>query len=170
MVLGLYYLTFQRDEYAGPAKAAITEDFDRFERPTNANAPNADMAGAVPTFYDPKEAVMAYETKQVGLQEWVYVRWKGELIRTTVGRVIFNLAFPERWNHEFVNRIIDKGHLKRHHRLLPQLRERRDRALPGRRSKTSVSTTRPSRARPSRSATSSFRRRSTRSSMRRKTK
>ena len=113
MVLGLYYLTFQRDEYAGPAKAAITEDFDRFDRPANANAPNADMAGAIPTFYDPKEAVMAYETKQVGLQEWVYVRWKGELIRTTVGRVIFNLAFPERWNHEYVNRIIDKGHLRK---------------------------------------------------------
>ena len=29
MVLGLYYLTFQRDEYAGPAKAAITEEVRR---------------------------------------------------------------------------------------------------------------------------------------------
>src|SRR6202042_3805906 len=77
------------------------------------NAPSAYMAGAMPTFFDGKEAVMAYETKQIGLQEWIYVRWKGELIRTTVGRVIFNLAFPEPWNHEFVNRIIDKGMLKK---------------------------------------------------------
>ena len=56
---------------------------------------------------------MAYETKQISLQEWIYVRWKGELLKTTAGRVIFNLAFPERWNHEFVNRIIDKGMLKK---------------------------------------------------------
>ena len=41
------------------------------------------------------------------------MRWKGELIKTTVGRAIFNLAFPEPWNHPFVNRIIDKGSLKK---------------------------------------------------------
>jgi DNA-directed RNA polymerase subunit beta' len=41
------------------------------------------------------------------------VRQRDELIRTTVGRVIFNLAFPEGWNHEFVNRIIDKGGLRK---------------------------------------------------------
>ncbi len=113
MVLGLYYLTFQRDEYSGPAKAAITEDYEDFERVKNANAPAPDAAGAIPTFYDAKEAVMAYETKQIGLQEWIYVRWNGELIKTTVGRVIFNMAFPDRWNHEFVNRIVDKGLLRK---------------------------------------------------------
>ena len=113
MVLGLYYLTFNRDQYAGPAKAAITDEYERVDRPKNKNAPTADAAGAIPTFFDGKEAVMAYETKQISLQEWIYVRWKGELLKTTAGRVIFNLAFPERWNHEFVNRIIDKGMLKK---------------------------------------------------------
>ena len=29
MVLGLYYLTFHRDEYAGPAKAAILDEYER---------------------------------------------------------------------------------------------------------------------------------------------
>ncbi len=113
MVLGLYYLTFNRDQYAGPAKAAITDEYERVDRAKNKNAPTADAAGAIPTFFDGKEAVMAYETKQISLQEWIYVRWKGELLKTTAGRVIFNLAFPERWNHEFVNRIIDKGMLKK---------------------------------------------------------
>ena len=56
---------------------------------------------------------MAYENKQIGLQEWIYVRWNGTLIKTTVGRVIFNFAFPERWNHEFLNCIVDKGGLKK---------------------------------------------------------
>ena len=32
MVLGLYYLTFQRDEYNGPAKAPVTEEYDGIER------------------------------------------------------------------------------------------------------------------------------------------
>ncbi len=113
MVLGLYYLTFNRDEYKGPAKAAVTDDYEHVEHTSKKSAPNGDAPGAIPTFLDGKEAVMAYETKQLGLQEWIYVRWNGELIKTTVGRVIFNMAFPERWNHEFVNNIIDKGGLKK---------------------------------------------------------
>jgi len=113
MVLGLYYLTFQRDEYAGPAKAAVTEESASRVRAKNKNAPTADAPGALPTFRDADEAVTAYHSNAVDLQEWVYVRWKGELIKTTVGRVIFNMAFPERWNHEYVNRIIDKGSLKK---------------------------------------------------------
>jgi DNA-directed RNA polymerase subunit beta' len=113
MVLGLYYLTFQRDQYAGPAKAAMTDETEQITRPRKRNAPDGDVPGALPTFFDAKEAITAYETKQISLQEWIYVRWKGELIKTTVGRSIFNMAFPDRWNHEFVNRIIDKGGLKK---------------------------------------------------------
>ncbi len=113
MVLGLYYLTFQRTEYAGPAKAAVTEEFDAAPRPKKKHAPAGDAPGTLPTFYDAKEAVIAFDTGSVALQEWVYVRWKGEMIRTTIGRIIFNTAFPERWNHPFVNRIVDKGALKK---------------------------------------------------------
>src|SRR5581483_10588092 len=114
MVLGLYYLTLHRDEYTGPAKAAVLDDYgDKFTRAVKEHAPATDAPGAIPTFGDPKEAVMAYETRNAGLQEWVYVRWNGQLIKTTIGRVIFNLAFPERWDHPFVNKIIDKGSLKR---------------------------------------------------------
>src|SRR6202034_2212978 len=80
MVLGLYWLTFQPEEYKGPAKAPVTEEYERIERSGKKNAPAADAAGAIPTFLDGKEAVMAYETKQIDLQEWIYVRWNGELI------------------------------------------------------------------------------------------
>ncbi len=113
MVLGLYFLTFQRDEYKGPARGLITEDFDTLVRPKRKNAPSADAAGSLPTYYDPKEAIIALDTQNVRLQEWVYVRWKGELIKTTVGRLIFNMAFPLAWNHPFANHIVDKGALKR---------------------------------------------------------
>ena len=113
MVLGLYYLTFHRDEYSGPAKAAVIDDYEQFPRGKNKNAPTPDAPGAIPTFYGAKEAVIAYETRNVGLQEWVYARWNDELIKTTIGRVIFNSAFPRRWDHAFVNKIIDKGALKK---------------------------------------------------------
>src|SRR5580700_8091952 len=114
IVLGIYYITLERDEYSGPAKAAVIDDYERMPRAKSKNAPaGGDVAGSIPTFSNAKEAVIAYETKQIGLQEWIYVRWKGELIRTTVGRAVFNTAFPEAWNHEFVNRIIDKGSLRK---------------------------------------------------------
>ncbi|MGB8798462.1 MAG: DNA-directed RNA polymerase subunit beta', partial [Candidatus Aquilonibacter sp.] len=113
MVLGLYYLTFQRDEYVGPAKAAVAEEDAVFARAKKKNAPSQDAPGALPTFYDPKEAVIAFETGSALLQEWIYVRWNGELIKTTIGRTIFNMAFPLAWKKEFVNRIVDKGALKK---------------------------------------------------------
>ncbi len=113
MVLGLYYLTFQRDEYQGPAKAPILEDFDNTVRPVKEGAPRPDAPGSLPTFADHNEALIAYQTGNIKLQEWIWVRWKGDLIKTTVGRVIFNLAFPEEWNQPFVNAIIDKGALKK---------------------------------------------------------
>src|SRR5271166_2539896 len=54
------------------------------------------------------EAQIAYDLHAISLHESIKVRWKGELIETTIGRVIFNQAFPEAWNHPFVNKTIDK--------------------------------------------------------------
>ncbi|MDP9111072.1 MAG: DNA-directed RNA polymerase subunit beta', partial [Candidatus Eremiobacteraeota bacterium] len=119
MVLGLYYLTFQRDEYAGPAKATIVDDYDnRVSRGSDASMRTKKKAvegeaEKLPTFRDADEAVMAHDTHNVALQEWVSVRWNGEMIRTTVGRLIFNSAFPKKWEHAFVNTVLDKGALKK---------------------------------------------------------
>ncbi|MBV8152244.1 MAG: DNA-directed RNA polymerase subunit beta', partial [Candidatus Eremiobacteraeota bacterium] len=143
MVLGLYYLTFQREEYRGPARGEIPyEDslaaFGDFEMPSPSSTADGDgkvkardgKAKArsngqttVRTFADGKEAVIAYEHHLIGLQEWVNVRMPaapaaktngstGEIVKTTVGRVIFNSAFPTNWQHAYVNRIVDKSALK----------------------------------------------------------
>ena len=56
---------------------------------------------------------MAFDTKNVSLHEWCNIRWNGEIIRTTVGRVIFNDAIPKNWNHPYVNPILDKAALKK---------------------------------------------------------
>ena len=122
MVLGLYYLTFQIDEYKGPAKGAVPDDAMqgpyRYRDAKNGKA-NGVVDGApeghenLPTFEDSSAAQMAYEHKTIGLQQWIRVRWEGQLLRTTVGRVIFNEAFPKYWNESFRNHNIDKSALKK---------------------------------------------------------
>ena len=91
MVLGLYYLTI--DPNVAGAQAAK----ERRDDSTNARA-----------FFSAKEAQVAYDLHAISLHESIKVRWKGQLIETTMGRVIFNQAFPENWNHPFVNKTIDK--------------------------------------------------------------
>jgi DNA-directed RNA polymerase subunit beta' len=130
MVLGLYYLTFQKDEYKGPAKGDIPEDalissigqlaYDasfkgggHVQLTGQANAGTDVNGEKLPTFEDLNAAVIAYEHKQIGLQQWVRVRWQGQIIRTTVGRVIFNDAFPKSWNEAFRNHTFDKSALKK---------------------------------------------------------
>ena len=90
IVLGCYYLTLQRDP---EGKAA-----DRKER----------------IFSNPDEAVMAYQQGEVTLHELVSVRWHdGTRIKdTTVGRVIFNDALPEKVRRDqFINKVIDRREL-----------------------------------------------------------
>lgn len=68
MVLGSYYLTMDRPGALGEGKV----------------------------FKDMDEAVLAYDTKAVNLQARIKVRQEnGELLETTVGRLIFNSVIPE---------------------------------------------------------------------------
>ncbi len=145
MVLGLYYLTFQKDEYKGPARGEIPDDAlissigevafraGRHGEDVGSNGSANGVTAAkksypggngkpdfeptedqlLPTFGDVTSAIMAYEHKKIGLQQWIRVRWKGELIRTTVGRAIFNTAVPANWNEPFRNHMLDKTALKK---------------------------------------------------------
>jgi len=67
MVLGSYYLTMERPGALGEGKIFKNRD----------------------------EAVLAYETKQANLQAMIKVRQpSGELLETTIGRLIFNSVIP----------------------------------------------------------------------------
>jgi DNA-directed RNA polymerase subunit beta' len=97
MVLGLYYLTIDSntaDEWPGRKD---------------------DGGKRIPrSFYSEKEALIAYDAKAISLHEPIIVRWRrGESIETTMGRVIFNMALPEHWEHPFVNQTIDKKGLQK---------------------------------------------------------
>ncbi|MCC7077428.1 MAG: DNA-directed RNA polymerase subunit beta' [Acidimicrobiia bacterium] len=92
MVIGAYYLTEARTDLAGEGRV----------------------------FASPQEAMMAFETRDGGgartldLHASIRVRglkpeMNGDLVETTVGRVIFNTAFPE--SFAYVNRVVKKKDL-----------------------------------------------------------
>ena len=116
MVLGLYYLTFNRDEYKGPAKGELADDqlyASAVGRRWQASYVGNGSAIKEPVFGNLQDAVLAYESRLIGLQEWIYLRVNGARIRTTVGRAILNAAFPADWNHPYLNHVLDKGALKK---------------------------------------------------------
>ncbi|MDD4346153.1 MAG: DNA-directed RNA polymerase subunit beta' [Desulfitobacteriaceae bacterium] len=81
MVLGAYYLTVERQGAYGEGKL----------------------------FKDIDEATLAYDSGNVHLQARIKVRHNGELIETTVGRLIFNTVIPSVVG--FVNEVVGKKNL-----------------------------------------------------------
>jgi DNA-directed RNA polymerase subunit beta' len=69
MVLGLYYLTMDREGVLGEGRA----------------------------FGSIAEAIMAHDQHSVSLQAKVKIRVKGETLETTIGRALFNEALPEQF-------------------------------------------------------------------------
>ena len=84
IVLGAYYLTKVR-----------FSDADKTER----------------RFANALEAEAAYESKRITLHQPIKVRLDGELVDTTVGRIIFNESMPPEM--DFVNQNVEKGDIKR---------------------------------------------------------
>jgi DNA-directed RNA polymerase subunit beta' len=72
MVLGIYYLTKER---VGPS-----------ERPAR---------GEGRLFADMEEVRIAYDNEDADLQARIRLRWRDDVIETTVGRVLFNEVVPE---------------------------------------------------------------------------
>ena len=70
IVLGCYYLTAEKGDFA-TREARSLHVFARGE-----------------------EAILSYSGKHIGLQDAIRVRINGEIVRTTVGRVIFNQTLP----------------------------------------------------------------------------
>jgi len=81
MVLGCFYLTAQRDDVHGENKI----------------------------FKDPEEAMMAYDNGVIHLQAKIKVRRDGELLETTVGRLIFNEVVPPELG--YLNQVMNKKSL-----------------------------------------------------------
>ncbi|KJS01940.1 MAG: DNA-directed RNA polymerase subunit beta' [Peptococcaceae bacterium BRH_c4a] len=83
MVLGSYYLTMAKPGSLGEGKI----------------------------FSDQNEAVIAYENGALSLHAGIKVRYKGEMLETTVGRLIFNEAIPPQLG--YINRVADKKEMSK---------------------------------------------------------
>ena len=53
------------------------------------------MRGEGRLFADPEEVRIAYDNEDVDLQARIRLRWRGEILETTVGRTLFNEIVPE---------------------------------------------------------------------------
>ncbi len=85
MVLGLFYMTSERPFARGEGKI----------------------------FKDRDEVILAYQTGAVDLQAKIKVKMNGELIDTTVGRVIFSTIVPEEIDFEEYNKPLTKKELQK---------------------------------------------------------
>ena len=86
IVWGTYYITL------------VNKDFDSTPKEKSRH------------FYNEDEAFLSYDSNFIGLHEPIYVKYGGELIKTTVGRLIFNSILPEKLR--FINDVVGKGKLK----------------------------------------------------------
>ncbi len=85
MVLGINYLTIDKEGARGDGKI----------------------------FSSLNEVRIAYETGNVDLHAIIKVMYKGELLKTTPGRVIFNEVIPDKLGLSYINETMDKKALSR---------------------------------------------------------
>ncbi len=110
MVMGSYYLTLIRRR--------IGERYDEKGKKSDSGTLYGVPEYTV-SYSSPEEAVMAYQTGKIGLQDEIVVRRtvttaKGETvtgrIKTSVGKIIFNEAVPQ--DLGFVERVLPEDYLK----------------------------------------------------------
>ncbi|MBO4203253.1 hypothetical protein J5893_00170 [bacterium] len=96
MVLGIYYLTdFFNNKYP---------EINTYEE-RKAKAP------IVARFASREEAFKAFKNKEVDIKDKIMILDQGNIIETTVGRVIFNTALPE--HMEFLNETVGNKSIKK---------------------------------------------------------
>jgi DNA-directed RNA polymerase subunit beta' len=107
MVLGAYFLTYSEHDLAGRPKEELAKQLG---------------VDGFPRFRTEEDVEFAIEAKQerVGYQDPIEYLWRGELILTTPGRVIFNAeveralteaGVPDVSEHPFLNRTLSKREL-----------------------------------------------------------
>ncbi len=95
MILGMYYLTLEREDL----NARYEEDL--LDEAGNVVRAKGDLI--MKAFKDEKEAILAYDNHQITLHEVIRVKRvltfdgvaETRMVRTTVGRIIFNEAIPQ---------------------------------------------------------------------------
>ncbi len=108
MILGMYYLTLEREDL----NARYEEDL--LDEAGNVIKAKGDLI--MKAFKDEKEAMLAYDNHQITLHEAIRVKKvltfggvkEARMVRTTVGRIIFNEAIPQNLGYVDRNSEADK--------------------------------------------------------------
>ena len=101
MIIGMYYLTSARDGF--PGEGRVFMDFKDAQNAYDSRA-DVDLQAKI-------KVRLKYDTK-VEVEYGVYDERKaGELIETTIGRIIFNGVLPK--DHAYINHIMDKGEVSK---------------------------------------------------------
>jgi DNA-directed RNA polymerase subunit beta' len=104
VVLGLYYMTRERI-------------FARGEYPHGRDEKKGDKVEKIPAnkmhgvYASPEEVRMAYDHGELDLQAAIRVRINGELVPTTVGRILLYEIVPKSLTFKIVNRVMGKKQL-----------------------------------------------------------
>jgi len=94
------------DPVVAPSQDIVWGTFYITDKPTE-----VDDETRIKSFSSEEEAEYAYETEKIKLHDLIEVRISSKkIIKTTVGRVIFNDILPKKLR--FVNKVVDKGDLK----------------------------------------------------------
>src|SRR5262249_42043156 len=111
IVLGLYYMTRERIFAKGEYPHGRTDDGKKGAPPADAakeKIPANKMHGV---YGSPEEVRMAYDHGELDLQASIRVRISGELVPTTVGRVLMYEIVPKQLPFKIVNRVMGKKQL-----------------------------------------------------------
>ncbi len=95
MILGMYYLTLERVD--------LNKVYEEDIKDANGNVVVEKGSPIIKVFKDEKETMLAYDNHEIALQEVIKVRRTLEfngvpetrMVKTTVGRIIFNEAIPQ---------------------------------------------------------------------------
>ena len=106
MILGMYYLTLERED--------LNQKYEEDLLDAAGNVVRKAGDIIIKSFKDEKEAILAYDNHEVYLHEVIRVRrtmefdgvLESRMVRTTVGRIIFNEAIPQ--NLGYVDRTKDE--------------------------------------------------------------
>jgi DNA-directed RNA polymerase subunit beta' len=105
MVLGAYFLTYSEHDLANTTTAGLAKQL---------------KVKGFPRFRTEEDVEFAIENEQVDFQDPIEYLWRGELLLTTPGRVIFNAeveraltdaGVPDVGEHPFLNRTLSKREL-----------------------------------------------------------
>lgn len=71
-----------------------------------------DGLGAGKRFATPKEALIAFDQKVVGLHAPFDIKINGEMVKTTIGRIMFNEILPEKAKYKYYNELMTNKRLQ----------------------------------------------------------